>query len=147
MPNAINSKWYPQVKKKKNYNDVIKHAVTVYYQPALVFFRFTQYWSQLHPINVNFNPFANFVFNNSWQEISQVESKESLFFDPTSPFFEYILFSCLGSLGFVLVCGLLYQVLYRKRKSSQCKYWYYTMSIRTLHPWLSGEISHLLLDI
>ena len=72
----------------------------MYYQPALVFFRFTRYWSQLHPINVNFNPFANFVFNNSWQEISQVESKESLFFDPTSPFFEYILFSCLGSLGF-----------------------------------------------
>ena len=50
-----------------------------------------------------------------------MESRESLFFDPTSPFFEYILFSCLGSLGFLLVCGLLYQVLYRKRKSSQCK--------------------------
>ena len=50
-----------------------------------------------------------------------MESKESLFFDPTSPFFEYILFSCLGTLGFLLVCGLSYQVLYRKRKSSQCK--------------------------
>ncbi|CAH3165785.1 unnamed protein product [Porites lobata] len=56
------------------------------------------------------------------EEISEMESKESLFFDPTSPFFEYILFSCLGSLGFLLVCGLLYQVLYRKRKSSQCPY-------------------------
>ena len=51
-----------------------------------------------------------------------MESKESLFFDPTSPVFEYILFSCLGSLGLLLVCGLLCQVLYRKRKYSQCKY-------------------------
>ena len=51
-----------------------------------------------------------------------MESKESLFFDPTSPFFEYILFSCLGSLGLLLVCGLLCQVLYRKGKYSQCKY-------------------------
>lgn len=47
---------------------------------------------------------------------TEVESNESLFFDPSSPFFQQILYASLGVLGLFLVCGVLYQVLYFKRR-------------------------------
>lgn len=45
----------------------------------------------------------------------ELESNESLFFDPSSPFFQQILYASLGALGLIFVCGILYQVLFFKR--------------------------------
>ncbi|XP_068676118.1 receptor-type tyrosine-protein phosphatase S-like isoform X1 [Montipora foliosa] len=45
--------------------------------------------------------------------------KESLFFDPSSPFFQFFLYVSSGILGFFIICGGLYQVIYihRTKKS------------------------------
>lgn len=64
------------------------------------------------------------TFYISEQGPTEVESNESLFFDPSSPFFQHILYGSLGALGLFLVCGLLYQVLFFKRRT-HLKCWYF----------------------
>lgn len=50
------------------------------------------------------------------QEQGQVDSAESLFFDPTSPFFQYILYASLGVLWLCWISGALYEVIYTKQR-------------------------------
>ncbi|XP_078352738.1 uncharacterized protein LOC144637533 isoform X2 [Oculina patagonica] len=73
--------------------------------------------SALEEMIANDNVQTKFLEDSGTEEPTEVETNESLFFDPSSPFFKQILYASLGVLGLFVVCGLLYQVFYYKRRT------------------------------
>ncbi|KAJ7323752.1 hypothetical protein OS493_030876 [Desmophyllum pertusum] len=100
--------------------------------------------SALEELVANDNVQTKFLTDNEKEEETpEVESKASLFFDPSSPFFQQFLYASLGVLCLFLVCGVLYQVVYVKQSKRKHLEYYVAGVYKTEREKIKMELESL----